>query len=330
MCLDGLVSAALGYAHYVFKPLLQLIAISIAAITASEFMLSSKFALRMLKPLTYVLKVAKLPQKFAMPMLLGLLDSRAEHSTISSMVKEGLASDNEVIVYDLVSKPITSPKLILQFVAPMAFSFLGPFLGLVYIAFSLAATLIGFALGVALSHVLIRNSESSSHVQLKDVAISAAQHRSYAEVARRGLRKALRIAKYVGVRLLIVLTILYILTQLGIFNYVKSALKLLPLLTLQNPEAAAIAITYAISPSAGFALAGDALGKGAATAKEVLIALFFGKVLFGIVSEYPRHSFPFYASLYPIRLAAKLTAILLLYTATSSIIMILIINTIPP
>ncbi|MDK6028915.1 hypothetical protein QPL79_06025 [Ignisphaera sp. 4213-co] len=327
MYLNSLADAALDYALYVSKPILQFIAISIIAITASEFLFSSKFALRMLKPLTHILKVAKLPQKFATPMLLGILDSRAEHSTISSMVKEGLASNGEVVVYNLVSKPITSPKSILQYVAPVVFSFLGTFLGLIYIAFSLATTLIGFALGVALSHVLIKNSEPSSYAQLKNVAIGVMQYRSSVEIAKRGLGKALRIAKYVGIRFLIVLTILYILTQLGIFNYIKSALKLLPLPILQNPEAVAIAITYAISPSAGFALAGNTLGKGAATAKEVLTALFLGKILFGIVSEYPRHSFPFYASIYPIRLAAKLTATLLLYTVISSTIIILIINT---
>jgi len=45
------------------------------------------------------------------------------------------------------------------------------------------------------------------------------------------------------------------------------------------------------------------------TAKEVLATLLFLRIL----SEYSRHSFSLYASIYPVKLVAKITAALLLY-----------------
>jgi len=50
------------------------------------------------------------------------------------------------------------------------------------------------------------------------------------------------------------------------------------------------------------------------TAKEVLATLLFlSRIFFRILSEYSRHSFPLYASIYPVKLVAKITAALLLY-----------------
>jgi len=97
-----------------------------------------------------------------------------------------------------------------------------------------------------------------------------------------------------------------------------------------SPAILTVAATYAATPIAGYQLAGSMLLKGLLTVKEVLIALFLGRTFFGVVSEYPRHSFPFYISIYPVKLAAKLTAILLLYTIVSSTVMITLITLLYP
>jgi hypothetical protein len=62
-----------------------------------------------------------------------------------------------------------------------------------------------------------------------------------------------------------------------------------------SPAILTIAVTYAVTPIAGYQLAGSMFLRGFLTAKEVLVALFLGRMFFGIVSEYPRHSFPFYS-----------------------------------
>ena len=126
------------------------------------------------------------------------------------------------------------------------------------------------------------------------------------------------------------LTIIFVLLKLGCFEYLKLFLMLIKDMLPISPTILTVAVTYAITPIAGYQLAGSMLLKELLTIKEVLVALFLGRIFFGIVFEYPRHSFPFYVSIYPVKLAAKLTATLLLYIIVSSIVMITLIMLLYP
>ncbi len=67
-----------------------------------------------------------------------------------------------------------------------------------------------------------------------------------------------------------------------------------------------------VSPTIGVLTAGEILRQRLISIKEILVALFLGRLIFLIIFDYPRHSFPFYASMYPIKLAAKITTASLL------------------
>ena len=133
-----------GWWHYVGRVFVSFVAIALVTIIVSEYSFSARLFSRLLNALASILRIARLPIDFSTPLLFGVFDSRAEHPLISSMVKEGRVRENEVIVYNLISMPITAPKLVIQHVAPVTISTLGPTLGAIYVCLSLASTLIAF------------------------------------------------------------------------------------------------------------------------------------------------------------------------------------------
>jgi hypothetical protein len=316
-----------GWWHYVGWPFLLLIAIAFVTIIISEYMLSTVFFIKLLNALTSILRVARLPRDFSTPLLFGVFDSRAEHYLISSMLKEGKVRENEVIVYNLIAMPITIPKAIIQYMAPVAISTLGLTLGVTYICLSLASTIIAFAMGIVFSRITIRGTSQHDETEVIQAINNFTKQRSS---LRTIIRKTLKWIGYVSPRFVVILTIIFVLLKLGYFGYLVSFLMLARSLLPISPAILTVAATYAISPIAGYQLAGAMLLKGLLTAKEVLVALFIGRIFFGIVSEYSRHSFPFYASIYPVKLAVKLTAALLLYTIVSSIVVITLIMLLYP
>jgi hypothetical protein len=312
-----------GWWCYTGRVFVSFVAIAFVAMIVSEYLFSTKIFSRLSNVLASILRIARLPTDLSTPLLFGVFDSRAEHSLISSMVKDGRVRENEVIVYNLISMPITAPKLITQFVAPIAILTLGLALGTTYVCLSLASTLIAFAMGLALSRTIIKNALHERESRVMHVTNGFTnKHRTS---LRNCIRKALRYIKSISPRFIVVLTIVFVLLKLGYFEYLKSFLLSVKNVLPISPAILTVAATYAITPIAGYQLVGSMLSKGLLAVKEVLIALFLGRIFFGIVSEYPRHSFPFYISIYPLKLAVKLTATLLLYTIVSSIVMITLV-----
>jgi len=176
--------------HYAGRVFVSFVAIALVTMIVSEYLFSSRLFSRLLNALASILRIARLPIDFSTLLLFGVFDSGAEHSLISSMVKEGRVRENEIIVYNLISMPITAPRLVIQYVAPVTVSILGPTLGAIYVCLSLASTLIAFIMGLALSRITIK---SASHQQegkaTQTINSFASRQRSS---LRNGIRKALR------------------------------------------------------------------------------------------------------------------------------------------
>jgi hypothetical protein len=314
--------------YYVGRTFVSFVAIAFITIIVSEYLFSTRLFSKLLNTLASILRIARLPIDFSTPLLFGVFDSRAEHSLISSMVKEGRVRENEVIIYNLISMPITAPRLIIQYVAPLVISALGLALGITYICLLLASTLIAFVMGLTPSRVAIKITSHQQEGKAIQTVNSLTERQRNS--LRNGIRKALRYVRSVSLRFIAVLTIIFVLLKLGYFEYLKLFLMLIKDMLPISPTILTVAATYAITPIAGYQLAGSMLLKELLTIKEVLVALFLGRIFFGIVFEYPRHSFPFYVSIYPVKLAAKLTATLLLYIIVSSIVMITLIMLLYP
>ncbi|PNV77637.1 MAG: hypothetical protein C0200_05115, partial [Thermoproteota archaeon] len=111
---------------------------------------------------------------------------------------------------------------------------------------------------------------------------------------RRSLLRAASMTKNVGVKYVIVVIILSILVYFGIFDYLKSLSAPLARAFLVSPAALPITVTYAVNSMAAILMAGESIKAGIVAWKDALIALFIGRIIFAIISEFPRHSFPFY------------------------------------
>jgi hypothetical protein len=152
-------------------------------------------------------------------------------------------------------------------------------------------------MGLAFSRIIIKSASHQREDRAKQIVGSFAK--SQRASLRNVIRKALRYVKHITPKFVVILTTIFVLLKLGCFEYLKSFLMLTKDVFPISPAILTVATTYAVTPIAGYQLADSMLLKGFLTAKEVLIALFLGRIFFGMVSEYPRHSFPFYVSIYP-------------------------------
>lgn len=64
-----------------------------------------------------------------------------------------------------------------------------------------------------------------------------------------------------------------------------------------------IAILTTLMPVSGLFILRDMLNSGIVSLTQGLMAIFIGKALFSLFFEYPRHSFPFYITFYPVKTA---------------------------
>jgi len=96
------------------------------------------------------------------------------------------------------------------------------------------------------------------------------------------------------------------------FDWLKSAFQSYISTMGFSLEFALILSVQSISPTMGILAAGEMLRQCLIGVKETLLVLILGRLIFLIVFDYPRHSFPFYVSMYPTKLAAKPTMTTLL------------------
>jgi hypothetical protein len=286
------------------------------AVIASEYLLSTRASAKLFGLFEPILRAARISSHFSAPMLLGAFDERSAHLSVSSMVKSGRARENEVVVFGLLLKPIAHPRLLVQFLLPVALPALGLGLGVLYSSLSLASTLVAPLLGIALSRMTIKASPRQSG----DVIHGADLIDHRGSPLKAAVERALKCVKFMGARYLATLTAMFILMKIGLFDLLRQ-ISANPPLPVKPELLATIAASIPLEIGS-LQLAGDMLREGLLTSKEVLTALFIGRALHVTISACPRVHFPLYASLYSARLALKLVVAQVLYTIASSAVAI--------
>ena len=319
--MEPALQALLGVLLRYVNSLILILAATFVGVFLADVLFSTGLHGKVGRPLRPLLRSAKLPEELSIPMITGVIDSRAEHAMVSSLARGGALSHGEVVCYSLTSLPFGGTRLIVQYVLPVAIAGLGPLLGATYVALSILGLFIGMAMGLIGGRILLAGRRRS--LDLKDGAQGGRVD------VKRSLLKAASMAKGVGLRYAVVVVALSILVYLGAFDHLRALSTPLARALLVSPEALPIAATYAVNSTAAILMAGEALREGLVAWRDALAALFVGRVIFAVVSEFPRHSFPFYVSMYQPRLAVKLTLALILYTLVSTPLLVLIVKSLP-
>lgn len=301
--------------------LLILLAATFIGVFLADILFSMGFHRKIGRPLRPLLRSAGLPEELSVPIITGMIDSRAEHAIVSSLARREALSHREVVCYSLISLPFGGSRLILQYVLPVAIAGLGPTTGAIYVALSILGLLIGMAMGMIGGRIFLSGRQRS--ISLEDEMPSGRVD------IRRSLLRAASMAKNVGLKYVIVVVILSVLVYFGIFDYLKNLSAPLAKTFLVSPAALPITVTYAVNSMAAILMAGESIKSGIVPWKDALVALFIGRIVFAVVSEFPRHSFPFYVSIYQPKLALKLTLALIFYTLVSTPLLVLAVKVLP-
>jgi len=128
--------------------ILLLLVMTFAGVFLADVLFSCGLYKKIGKPLGPLLKLARLPEKLSVPIITGIVDSRAEHAIVSSLAKGGALNHREVVCYSLVSLPFGGSRLIIQYVLPVAIAGLGLFVGAMYVTLSVIGLFIGMAIGI--------------------------------------------------------------------------------------------------------------------------------------------------------------------------------------
>jgi len=280
----------------------------------ADILFSIGFHKKLLKPLKLILKIPKLPSELSIPMVIGIIDSRAEHAIISSLVRENKLNHKEVIVYTLFSMPFSGLRLIIEYVLPISIAIFGISIGLIYIGLSFFALIISMIMGIILGRIFLKNKEIIIKEEIKNSKINL----------KKSLIKSIKITKDIGIKYFIVLIIVILLIYFGVFNYLENISKIIAEFFIFNTKALPITITYIVNYQASLLIAGELIREGILFWKDAIIALFIGRLIYSLLFEF-LHSFPFYVAIYDLKLAIKLTITIMIYTIISTPILIFIL-----
>jgi len=269
-------------------------------------------------PFAFLTRAANLPIQLSSALTAALLDSRAGHSILSSLYKEGKIRERHVISFALLSTPFVGTRLFVQFSLPVSLALLGVELTLVSFLLSLTSWLVAVAVGTILGR--------TSPLGVIEVEPKGGGRAVNYRVAA---KKALRMCYYVGTRYLVVNAIILALAAVGVFSLLQGYTKSLATRFSISVYSAAIAAVYSAGTVPGMALAREFMSKGLATAKEALAGIVLGRFLFSLTSDYPRNVFPLYLTFYPAKLASKVLMFLVLYHALSIPLQLAIIQLLP-
>jgi len=149
-----LINLLLRYAN----SLLLITIITFVGVFLADIFFSTGFHRKLGRFLEPLLRLANLPEELSIPMITGVIDSRAEHAIVSSLVKSNILSHREVVVYNLVSLPFSGSRAIIQYVLPIAIAGLGPAIGSLYTVLSILGLFIGMLLGIISGRIVARSS----------------------------------------------------------------------------------------------------------------------------------------------------------------------------
>ncbi len=278
-------------------------------------------ALFFVKPL---INGSNLPDNLSLPAVIGIIDARAEHSIVSSMLRRRIIDEDEVLVYNLVTSPIGF-LYTLRFIIPITIASLGLVAGGICIALHFLRSIIAFLMGFLWGRLFLRPRSIKVEIGVQGIDKSSISRSNVIRAARESLSMTIYFLK----RYAIVLAILFLLNYLNVFSYITITVKWIASPIPLTPQALSILVTHTISPTSGYIVAGEMIRQGAVTMRNALTALVLGSFLFLLFFDITRHSFPFYATLYPVRTALKLSILLIITSAISLPVQLAIVSLIP-
>ncbi|MGC9103863.1 MAG: hypothetical protein ACP5JF_03610 [Candidatus Methanodesulfokora sp.] len=299
----------------VLQGMLTLIAATFLGVLVANILISLGYIEKVGFLLVPVMRAAGLPKQLSFPAVVGIINGRAEHSIVSSYMRQSRIGEAEVLAYNLVTTPLAVIFYLYRYYLPIYIASLGLIVGGIYVLLSFISSLVAFTLGVIYGRLKVRS---------KDMLAEGYSERLKGRGFRDCLRMAVSTTIYITKRYIVITIVLLVLDNIGIFSQMKLLLKAARIPV--SPQGLAIVTTQVASPTAGVLMAGELLKSSSITAKEALIALILGRFLFLISQDYPRASFPFYASMYPVSTATKLVLFSALATFISTPLCILLVN----
>ena len=274
------------------------------------------------KPFKPLIKISKAPDETAVILSLSMLDSRMAHAILASLFRDGFLTEANVISIYLMIAPFAIMKHLIRYYIPVVLTVLTFSVAVTYIMLSLVTQFMKLALGISYSRrIAWRNINLKIGVKGGD----RDSRGSTRDIFKSSLHATYSLMKIIIPRYLIAISILIVLMYFNVFRYIELFLRpYLEYLKL-SPYSIMIIATRSISPVVGLFIAGDLLSKGFVSFKECLASIFIGKLIFSVTSDYPRNAFPFYTSVYPVKLAVKLTLVGITTTIIINLIIIALI-----
>uniref|UniRef100_A0A7J3TIJ4 Nucleoside recognition protein n=1 Tax=Geoglobus ahangari TaxID=113653 RepID=A0A7J3TIJ4_9EURY len=245
------------------------------------------------------------------------MDIRGGLSIVESIRRRGEISDNTIVTYKLVTSPFSAISFLFRYYLPVSLVALGPFAGSIYIALNFIAAVISMVIGLIYGRIRIKYKTQGFKIpEIKDKGKN---------VIRKSLKFAFEITRRIIVRYTIITAVISALIFLGFFDFLSKEIDVYTRNFGFSSNFAALISIYTFSPISSVLVAGEMLKNGIISVKECLIALLIGRFLFITIMDYPRHSFPFYVSIFPVRLATKLVIAGIIVNAIATPILISVV-----
>ncbi|MCS7130467.1 MAG: hypothetical protein NZ872_03505 [Archaeoglobaceae archaeon] len=278
-----------------------------------EFGLANFFS----KPLAPLMRSANLPEIFSVPAMISAIDVRGGLSIVGSLREKNGIDDSTVVAYKLVTRPFSTVFFLFRYYLPISLAALGFFAGSAYIALSFASAFICMLIGIFYGRLRVKKIEVNLELPKNS--------KNRNDVIKSSLSSAIEMTKKVVSRYIVITVLITLLLFAGFFDLIS---KTVDAYTKQFGFSSNFAVLISIhlfSPMSSVLTAGEFLRNGLISVKECLIALLIGRFLFIAIMDYPRHSLPFYASIFPVKLASKLVLAGIVSNAIATPILIAIV-----
>ncbi len=294
-----------------FELLKMIVPIMFVGLLASNIVFSLPQVRRFIEPIDRLTSFANL--KCGTVVLAFFAHPIAGLSMLSDLYRREILKENEVTVIFLISLIPRTIRIILMFLAPIAFSALGFFLGLIYTLLELFSRLGVVFVGILLGRRLVKDGCTVESDNLEDVTIKESVVRSIKLFFR---TLAVFVPSVFAVMLLL---------DLGFLDVLNGICK--PVMEVFGIPTSGLIIIAAGTSSmvAGIGVAGSLIVKGAIDGFSALVSIFVASLFHGIV-ECLRRSLAMNVSFFG-KLGIKLTLINLAVRETACVIALTILLT---
>ncbi len=275
------------------------------------------FARIISKPLAPLMRLANLPPVFSVPAIVSIVDIRGGLSIVGSIRDKNGLEDSAVVAYKLVTRPFSTVFFLFRYYLPISIAALGLFVGSIYIALSFATAFISMVIGIIYGRIKVKKS-------LTGLEIPESSKKGN-DAVKKSLNSAIEMTKKVLVRYTVITVIISTLVFLGFFDMLSKEVDVYTRQLGFSSNFAALVSIHIFSPMSSVLTAGEFLRNGLISVEECLVALLIGRFLFTAIMDYPRHSLPFYASIFPMKLATKLVMAGIIVNAIATPLLITIV-----